>query len=162
MRATLPARKYPEPAARQFLIETALEAAAAQTGIRLSWGHRWHSSTSTYQRTGTFRLALNDDGLRTPRGRYRVKNGEKLLPLYSRTCWHGGFHVNAVCWHGHRDLFRALFAILPDLKVKTMMATYTGATFEDKFKDTYYINRGSRANPAEYGSLCICSEGGPQ
>ena len=162
MRATLPARKYPEPTSRQFLIETALEAAAAQTGVRINWRSHWRPSTSTYQHTGTFRLALNDDGLRTPRGRYRVKNGEKLLPRYSRTSWYRCAHVNAVCWHGHRDLFRALFAILPDLKIRTRMATYTGATFEDKFKDTYYINHGSRANPAEYGSLCICSEGGPQ
>jgi len=50
MRATLPARKYPEPTSRQFLIETALETAAAQTGIRLSWGHRWHHGTGSKRR----------------------------------------------------------------------------------------------------------------
>ena len=161
MKATLPARKYPEPTSRQFLIETALEAAAAQTGIHISWRSHWHHETGS-KRTGTFRLALNDEGLRTSSGRYRVKNGEKLLPRYSRTSWYRGSHVNAVCWHGHRDLLRALFAILPDLKIRTTMATYTGATFEDKFRDTYYRNAGSQMNPAYYGSLCICSEGGPQ
>jgi len=158
MRATLPARKYPEPASRQFLIETALQTAAAQTGIRINRGSHWRSGGAE---STSFRLALNDDGLRTPRGRYRVKNGQRMLPLYSRISWYRRAHVNAVCWHGHRDLFRALFAILPDLKIRTMMATYTGATFEDKFKDTYYRNAGSQMNPTYYGSLCICPEGDP-
>lgn len=158
MKATLPARKYPEPAARQFLIDMALETAAVQTGIQISWTRRWNEHSTGYTRGSTFRLGLDDTGLRTPRGRYRVKNGEKLLPRYSRTSWYRGSHVNAVCWHGHRDFFRAVFAILPDLKIRTSMATYTGATFESIYRDTYHKNAGSLMNPAEYGSLCICPE----
>lgn len=153
MKATLPARKYPEPAARQFLIDTALQTAAVQTGVQINPRRRWDHTRGT-----SFRLALDDTGLRTPSGRYQVKNGERMLPRYCRTSWYSRRIVNAVCWHGHRDFFRALFAILPDLKVRTSMATYTGATFESIYRDTYYKNAGSQMQPAEYGSLCICSE----
>lgn len=45
----------------------------------------------------------------------------------------------AVCWHGHREFFRALYRLCPDAKVKTAMAVYTSpAQFEATHAATYH------------------------
>lgn len=77
-----------------------------------------------------------------------------------RRKWSLHFHtrrVNAVCWHGHRDFLRALFALDPDAVVITAVARYRGANhFEGIYRDTWSHNVGSRMCPIPYGSSCMC------
>ncbi len=63
----------------------------------------------------------------------------------------------AVCWHGHREFFDALFTAFPDARVKTWMATYNGDDdFTDKFSATRSMNVGSVAHPRKAGQMCDC------
>lgn len=80
------------------------------------------------------------------------------LPYQRHSTWaeHGKRprKVAAVCWHGHRDFMRAVFALEPDARIKTALADYRGAEdFERKYHDTY--GRGNNYNVA-YGQACGC------
>lgn len=71
----------------------------------------------------------------------------------------GGRKVAAVCWHGHRDFFRALFARCPGAVIKTAMATYNGAEhFAATFEPTGDINIGSQMRPLLARKACFCGE----
>jgi len=60
-----------------------------------------------------------------------------------------------VCWHAHRDFYRALFEIEPSAVVRTGLGvTYTAANFETTFPDTYRKNAGSLYYPRAFGTLC--------
>lgn len=63
-----------------------------------------------------------------------------------------------VCWHAHRDFFRALFELAPTASVRTGLGrdgvTYTADTFETLFPRTYNTNAGSAWYPREFGTLC--------
>lgn len=91
---------------------------------------------------------------------YRVK----LFPLGEiwRRYSPSGRRVNAVCWHGHRDFFRALFTIDDDTKIVSCLATWNGsAHFEATYRNTY-VGRNGIVNcgpwgGVPYGSLCECS-----
>lgn len=68
-----------------------------------------------------------------------------------------GRKVWAVCWHGHRDFFKALFERDPDARVRSQMATYNGREdFLAKHEATEWTNVGSLLYPAYYGELCEC------
>src|SRR5690606_19018612 len=49
---------------------------------------------------------------------------------------HSGRRIWAVCWHGHRDFFRALFERAPNAKVRTVVASYDG---REDFERTHSI-----------------------
>ncbi len=73
----------------------------------------------------------------------------------------------AVCWHGHRDFLRALYARVPDAKVRTAFITYQGREhFEDNYQRTWDgpVTRPTTfayANQAKpYIDACTCDEGG--
>jgi len=66
--------------------------------------------------------------------------------------------VNAVCWHGHREFFRALFTLAPAAVVTTSLAKYTAANFEATYASTdRYI--GLLVAPLLYSEACSCPEG---
>ena len=72
-----------------------------------------------------------------------------------------GRRVNAVCWHGFRDFFRALFAVTPDAIAKTALATYDGADgFEATYPTTAFVNVGSHYCPAYACDMCECEDAG--
>lgn len=60
--------------------------------------------------------------------------------------------VNAVCWHGHRDFFRALFMLCPTAIVTSNWVNgrlrYTADTFEQLLRTTDY---------GTYRDACTCS-----
>lgn len=65
---------------------------------------------------------------------------------------------NAVCWHGHRDYMRSVFALEPQCTFKTAMAIWRGvADFEARYQSTARHNVGSRLYPVPYMSSCECS-----
>jgi hypothetical protein len=69
--------------------------------------------------------------------------------------------VHAVCWHGFRDYFRAVFIIEPDASFRTALATWKGsADFEARFRDSGHHNIGSQAFPVTAAEACRCPEAG--
>src|SRR4051812_477846 len=67
--------------------------------------------------------------------------------------------VAAVCWHGHRDFFRALFRCAPAAVVSTSRmgkTKYTADSFEHIFESTGYVNIGSMVQPCYYRNACEC------
>jgi hypothetical protein len=86
-----------------------------------------------------FRLALGTD-----KENYRsIKRGRRIA---------------AVCWHGHRDFFRALYRRSPEARIKTALADYRGTDgFERDFPATGQGNVGSWAEPQAAQDACDCS-----
>ncbi|MBU1621879.1 MAG: hypothetical protein KJ604_20680 [Gammaproteobacteria bacterium] len=83
--------------------------------------------------------------------------------------------IHAVCWHGHREFFRALFLIAPDARVQTTMLGrvsrfnppntdpirwYTAENFERVFPSTGDVNIGSQFRPCLMRDACACVERG--
>lgn len=63
-----------------------------------------------------------------------------------------------VCWHGHRDFFRALFEIAPDAWVKTAKAVYAGREgFEKGYRATLSDPRGPWGPSIPYHQACTCT-----
>lgn len=69
--------------------------------------------------------------------------------------------VSAICWHGYRDFMRAVFNYHPDARIQTGKADYCGAQdFEDKHRDTGYINIGSMMYSMTMVDACSCKNSG--
>ena len=65
-----------------------------------------------------------------------------------------------VCWHGVRDLFRAVFAKYPLATIRAGRAVYKGAEhFEATFEQTD-CNIGSQISPLYFSQACDCKENG--
>ncbi len=65
----------------------------------------------------------------------------------------------AVCWHGHRDFFRAVYDLAPDAEFRTAMAVYKGREhFESVFPSTYFQDsqRMGYTMPRPYVEACSC------
>lgn len=73
----------------------------------------------------------------------------------SRVSW-SGRHGRWLCWHGFRDVIRAMFVENPDAKVYTAQAKYIGADgFEVVYPATAETNVGSMVAPAYMPELCV-------
>lgn len=88
----------------------------------------------------------------------------KVSPGEDRERWRRvsrqGRRIHAVCWHGFRDFFRALYEVTPLAVCKTMYATYDGIEgFEETFPATGWRNIGSSMYPLNAQDACICGEG---
>jgi hypothetical protein len=68
--------------------------------------------------------------------------------------------VHAICWHGHRDFFRALFLRAPEAVAKTAFAKYTAENFEAVFPETGRRNIGSQILPCRACEACDCVDAG--
>lgn len=69
--------------------------------------------------------------------------------------------IASACWHAHRDFMYEVFAINPDARIKSALATYNGLSgFEREFPGTYYSQGMAGPCPIEdIGSACNCDEG---
>jgi hypothetical protein len=97
----------------------------------------------------------------TPSGRRRA--GDQGDAKYQRESvgMSAGRRVNAVCWHGFRDYFRAVFAETPDAIFRTAVAVWNGSEdFEARFPETGHRNIGSQAFPQMMADACRCPERG--
>lgn len=88
----------------------------------------------------------------------------KVNPGNDRERWRrrspSGRRIHAVCWHGFRDFFRALYERTPDAICKTALATYRGSEgFEETFPETGFVNIGSYYSPMFASQACSCGEG---
>ena len=90
---------------------------------------------------------------------------EKGTDPYHRRGFSGRRGVS-LCWHGHRDLFRGLFAAYdPDdvgaIEIRTCKARYTSKSqFEQAFIPTGFENIGSQYQPMQYREACDCCDDG--
>lgn len=97
-----------------------------------------------------------------PQGR-RIAFVLRLLPerKYQRV-GNAGRKVAAVCWHGHRDFFRALFALNSAAEIRSHWVGgdihYTAENFERTYQDTGHANIGSMYQPLAYRDACECEE----
>ena len=77
-----------------------------------------------------------------------------------------GFHtggrrvrVSAVCWHGFRDFFRAVYRREPGAVFRTSVDTWHGSEdFESRYRESGHRNIGSQAAPVTMASACRCPE----
>lgn len=73
----------------------------------------------------------------------------------SRRAW-SGRHGKWLCWHGFRDVFRAVMDVNPSARIKTGKTIYKGRDhFESTYADTADINVGSMVQPAYMPEMCI-------
>lgn len=74
----------------------------------------------------------------------------------ARKSWNGRC-LKAACWHAYRDAMYEVFAINPQARVYTAMATYKGIDgFESQYPATADQNIGSMMQPAYMPDLCNC------
>lgn len=67
-----------------------------------------------------------------------------------------GRSMTYVCWHGHREFMRAIYALAPDAVIKTGLTTYkNSAHFENTHRDTNR-NIGSEYRPVYFSEACDC------
>lgn len=72
-----------------------------------------------------------------------------------------GRRVHAVCWHGFRDYFRAVYRREPNAVFRTSIATWRGSRdFEARFEATGLINIGPRIAPVAMIDACRCRDSG--
>jgi len=71
----------------------------------------------------------------------------------------GRRRVHAVCWHGHRDFFRAVFAQAPVAVIVTSKARYTAHNFEVTYPTTN-VNIGPPIAPVMFADACDCPDSG--
>lgn len=73
----------------------------------------------------------------------------------SRRAW-SGRHGKWLCWHGFRDVFRALMDVNPSARIQTGKTVYKGREgFEMTYCDTADQNVGSMAQPAYMPEMCV-------
>ena len=74
----------------------------------------------------------------------------------ARASW-SGRRTPSLCWHGFRDVIRAIFAVDPNATILTAMARYEGSEgFESTYPATAYKNIGSMMQPVTMPELCDC------
>lgn len=79
----------------------------------------------------------------------------------SRSVFRQGRRVHAVCWHGFRDYFRAVYAIEPDAVFRTALDTWRGSRdFEARFADSGHRNVGAPIMPISACEACECPDSG--
>jgi hypothetical protein len=95
--------------------------------------------------------------------RHRVKvNRGADKDAYRRTSasyFNRGRRVNAVCWHGFRDFFRACFELAPNAVFKTSLDTWKGqADFEARYQASGFKVAGPPVAPVTVQEVCLCQE----
>ena len=106
--------------------------------------------------------------LNTKRDRWRFTLALAESKQYQRLS-PSGRKVGAVCWHGHREFFRALFRICQTsdaCRDKTAVSSnwsggkvsYTAENFERTYPATGYQNIGSSFQRMAYREACVCED----
>lgn len=135
-----------------------LEAAAAEVGVSISVG----ALSGSGRRHGVRLYPSVPADCYTPSG--RRKRGERGDAPYQReSVGYGtaGRRVHAVCWHGFRDFFRAVFRREPEARFYTALDTWRGsADFEARFRASGFRNVGPPIAPGSVASACRCPEAG--
>lgn len=100
----------------------------------------------------------NAESLNSAGTRISVKLGTADSKAYGSRTAASGRHGKYLCWHGFRDVFRAVMAVNPTAVVRSGIAVYKGRDgFENTYPDTAYKNVGSMVDPSYMPELCVGS-----
>lgn len=147
-----------------------IEAAAAEIGVAVdittqnSAGTRHRVKLNSNPPASAYRPACKwhrEQG-RASECRCRRWNDERGDAPYQRSDVRGADRrVNAVCWHGFRDFFRAVYRIEPGAVFSTAFDTWRGSEdFEARFRESGHKNIGSQMVPMAAAEACRCPESG--
>src|SRR3990167_7859061 len=120
---------------------------------------------------GSWKSGPKTGGVKRPwvQGQLKLTSSEhryhrRKMPQYAG--FNGGMPVKVpgrmpfICWHGCRDLFRAVFAKYPRATIRTGRAVYKGREhLERTYQDTD-CNIGSQVYPLQFSEACDCKENG--
>ncbi len=109
--------------------------------------------------------AVTPDMLSPSGRRYRGARGDARYQREAVGCDIEGrrvcHRIHAVCWHGFRDFFRAVFAQESDAVFRTALDTWRGVEdFEKRFAATGYQTIGPHIASAAIASACRCPDKG--
>lgn len=124
------------------------------------------------QRCG-LRFEGTESGVKFPRvsGRLLPPQGspnpyQRVSASYFGETANGGRRkVYAVCWHGFRDFYRALFELQPSATAESALtkragiSRYTADNFEAVYEETAFVNVGAPIAPLSASAVCSCREG---
>jgi len=99
----------------------------------------------------------------TPRGQRRYGDrGNAPWQMLREGQYGQRRRVNAVCWHGFRAFFRAVYERTPDARFRTARAVYNGWDhFEEVHPETGDQNIGSAFSPLAHRDACACENPEP-
>lgn len=137
----------------------ALESAAAAVGVRVEISTL--SGSGLRHRVKLYPIVPAE--ALTPSG--RRKRGERGDARYQRTSaavmFREGRRVHAVCWHGFRDFFRAVYRRAPGAIFRTALDTWRGSEdFEARYRASGVRNVGAQIAPVCAAEACRCGEQG--
>lgn len=139
--------------------ERALKHAALSVGVEI----QMHPLSSTKRRWQVKLFPLTQPEMYMPSGRRRKGAAGDAKYQRESASYFRGEHprrVHAVCWHGFRDFFRAVYSVEPEAKFYTALAKWLGSEhFESTYRDSYYKNIGASISPVYAGEACRCAEG---
>ena len=140
-----------------------LENAAAIVGVRADI-----TSLSAMRHRVKLYPVVRDEQIRPPRfvgiesprmRRWTDARGDSKYQRESVGYGTAGRRMHAVCWHGFRDYFRAVYVVRPEAWFRTSVATWRGAVdFEARFRESGYRNIGPPIAPVIMASACRCPE----
>ncbi len=132
-----------------------LEAAAAEIGVTVK--------VTTLNERGTRHRIKVNPGVRVAEYHESPTTGRKSATpnyKYQRISMHER-RVAAVCWHGFRDFFRAVYRRNPLAVFNTAMDKWNGAEdFEARFRASGHRNIGSQYMPMMAAEACECPSKG--
>lgn len=98
----------------------------------------------------------NAEALSSTGTRINVKLGTADSRKHGSRQASSGRHGKWLCWHGFRDVFRAVMDVNPDAVVRSRDAIYRGKQgFENTYPSTAERNVGSMVQPAYAPDLCV-------
>jgi len=98
----------------------------------------------------------------TPGGnRRKDERGNRKYQRISASAYQNDRRVHAVCWHGFRDYFRAVYRLTPGAVFSTAVDRWQGSEdFEARYKASGHRNVGSQMAPRCAAEVCACPESG--
>lgn len=143
-----------------------LEIAAKEIGVSLdvttlnAAGTRHRVKVNPLVPDACYRTATSRDG-RTYPVRYADERGDAPYQRESVGYGSAGRRIPAVCWHGFRDFFRAVYAMTPEAVFTTSVDTWRGVEdFEARFAVSGHRNIGPRIAPVPMADACRCPDRG--
>ena len=93
--------------------------------------------------------------------RWNDERGDAPYQRANASSFRSGQRVHAVCWHGFRDFFRAVYRREPGAIFVTAYDTWRGSDdFEARFRESGHRNIGSQMYPVAAAEACRCPEAG--
>lgn len=140
-----------------------LQAIALQVGVRANIRRAWTSYAGTSREMLHCRFGLR---LGEKHGTGKAAHHRYQRVSSWRRSTDGGLRrMASVCWHGHREFFRALFKACPGARVQSVQTVttvpgkwYTADNFETVYQSTGGGNVGSQYAPLAYADACACQD----